>query len=576
MASSLQLSAVGDENNYLNAKPKITFFKKVYMRHTNFSMRTDKLKSGYNEQLSYNSSTHVKIPILRNGDLINNIFLKFKLPEIYSDIGENKGFKYIKNVGTMIIKRARFIIDNQLIEEIDGEFLFIYHHLFNSPEKNILNDRMTGNKKSIYNPVGNVDKEYRGYTDIEFYTKNNKKYINKNFDNKPTISSEHLYIPLSFWFSRNNGLAFPILSLSYHQVFVELELRPIREIILLMKKEIIEINKPQYLDPANNNSDNDVMERFYYQSPSDNVTFSSFLNNLNWNLDLSLEVNYIFLDNEERNILVKNNQKYLIEQVILRKADNISGKKIVQMKLFHPIKELFIAPRRNDVNLRNDWSNFTNLDYLEQDYKSYQTYFLELSEKESQLNNENLIKYLGQFRKLNDNTVKLYTSDNQIKWNSISNDKLIESDYLYTPDDFEKLLDIWNYRESKKIPSINLINHKFYSSNILNNMSISLNNHVMLQEKERKYFEHLQYFQHHKSENLDHIPIYSFSFNPQIFQPTGSCNFSKINLINFNLDIKEPKLYIKSEPYNYDFNFYFINYNLLDFRNGLAGLVFAN
>ena len=107
-------------------------------------------------------------------------------------------------------------------------------------------------------------------------------------------------------------------------------------------------------------------------------------------------------------------------------------------------------------------------------------------------------------------------------------------------------------------------------------MSISLNNHVMLQEKERKYFEHLQYFQHHKSKNLDHIPIYSFSFNPQIFQPTGSCNFSKINLINFNLDIKEPKLYIKSAPYSYDFNFYFINYNLLDFRNGLAGLVFAN
>ena len=349
MASLLQLSAIGDENNYLSAKPKITFFKKVYMRHTNFSTRTDKLKSGYNEQLSYNSSTHIKIPILRNGDLINKIFLKFKLPNIYSEFNENGGFKYIKNIGSMIIKRARFVIDNQLIEEIDGEFLYVYHNLFHSSEKNIMNDRMSGNIDKFNNPIGNIDKDYRGYSKIQYNNKNNKKYINKYFDNKPTITSEYLYVPLSFWFSRNNGLAFPILSLTYHQVFVELELRPIKEIILLFKKEVIEINKPQYENPANNDSDKDTIERFYYQSP-DIINFQSFLNNLNWNLDLSLEVNYIFLDNEERNILVKNNQKYLIEQVILRKADNISGKKIVQMKLFHPIKELFIAPRRNDVN----------------------------------------------------------------------------------------------------------------------------------------------------------------------------------------------------------------------------------
>ena len=36
----LQLSVTGIEDNYLNNNPNINFFKKVYMRYTNFTMST--------------------------------------------------------------------------------------------------------------------------------------------------------------------------------------------------------------------------------------------------------------------------------------------------------------------------------------------------------------------------------------------------------------------------------------------------------------------------------------------------------------------------------------------------------
>ena len=38
-----------------------------------------------------------------------------------------------------------------------------------------------------------------------------------------------LYVPLLFWFCRNPGLALPLIALQYHEVKINLDLRPIEE-----------------------------------------------------------------------------------------------------------------------------------------------------------------------------------------------------------------------------------------------------------------------------------------------------------------------------------------------------------
>ena len=111
--------------------------------------------------------------------------------------------------------------------------------------------------------------------------------------------------------------------MKYHTVYIDLELRPIKELVKTL------------------NIDN-------------------FFNDRIWNINPKLDVNYVFLDNIERNRLVKNNIMYLIEQVQYRDVKNISGKKYIEMQLYHPVKEMLLFARKNNINDDNEWTNFSD------------------------------------------------------------------------------------------------------------------------------------------------------------------------------------------------------------------------
>ena len=61
--------------------------------------------------------------------------------------------------------------------------------------------------------------------------------------------------------------------------------------------------------------------------------------------------------------------------------------------------------------------------------------------------------------------------------------------------------------------------------------------------------------------------MYSFSLKPDEFQPSGSCNFSKLDNVEllFEGDIKN----------NYQINIFAENYNILRIMNGMGGLLYA-
>ena len=41
-----------------------------------------------------------------------------------------------------------------------------------------------------------------------------------------------LYVPLQFWYCRNPGLALPLIALQYHEVKINLEVRPLDEVLV--------------------------------------------------------------------------------------------------------------------------------------------------------------------------------------------------------------------------------------------------------------------------------------------------------------------------------------------------------
>jgi len=90
-------------------------------------------------------------------------------------------------------------------------------------------------------------------------------------------------------------------------------------------------------------------------------------------------------------------------------------------------------------------------------------------------------------------------------------------------------------------------------------------------EKESEYFNYLQPYQHHTGNVIDGLYLYSFSIEPEKFQPSGSCNMSRINNIQFFMTCNTPS----NSSYTYNATFYVINYNFLRISSGLAGVVYS-
>ena len=73
----LQIITSGKQDIYLTINPEVTFFKKVYRRHTNFSMELIEVNSENAAEFD-NISTF----ILKNGDAINRCYLEIQLPNL--------------------------------------------------------------------------------------------------------------------------------------------------------------------------------------------------------------------------------------------------------------------------------------------------------------------------------------------------------------------------------------------------------------------------------------------------------------------------------------------------------------
>ena len=140
---------------------------------------------------------------------------------------------------------------------------------------------------------------------------------------------------------------------------------------------------------------------------------------------------------------------------------------------------------------------------------------------------------------------------------------------------FKELLEIWRYRPYIDIPSIDRLNHSFFTSDIILYMQLKLNNTILVEYKHGNFFSKLQSYLYYKGSSMDDILLYSFTKNPMQFQPSGICNFSYLDKIRFEIQFKQPESFEK-EPYKYNTNIYFVNYNILHIENGMGGLLYAN
>jgi hypothetical protein len=122
------------------------------------------------------------------------------------------------------------------------------------------------------------------------------------------------------------------------------------------------------------------------------------------------------------------------------------------------------------------------------------------------------------------------------------------------------------------------------TNNPVSAAKLQLNGSDRFQERDGYYFNYVQPFQHFSNTPADGINVYSFALKPEDHQPSGTCNFSRID--NATLQVK---LGLDNQAgdnnYTTDYigtnsnsllNIYAVNYNVLRVMSGMAGAAYSN
>jgi len=107
--------------------------------------------------------------------------------------------------------------------------------------------------------------------------------------------------------------------------------------------------------------------------------------------------------------------------------------------------------------------------------------------------------------------------------------------------------------------------------------SLQINGQDRLDARYADYFNKVQPFQHH-SGNVEQsgIYMYSFALRPEEHQPSGTCNFSRIDTATLLIEMAGNQVVNESSDDTWDVRVYALNYNILRIMSGMAGLAYSN
>ena len=330
----------------------------------------------------------------------------------------------------------------------------------------------------------------------------------------PSIPKRKIKVPLNFFFNHESGLALPLIALQYHETSIEVTLRTIADLFT--------INEKLSETPTNGPTIVSINRR---KTTSDII--ANFLSTNEFKLNYYFEATYIFLDTEERKRFAESSHSYLIQEVQTRTISNVSETKRHDMFFYHPVKELIVIGQRTDMKNMNQWNNYTN--WTNEYHSPYSYTYNEY--------------YRGSLDK---------STTNKIFYNK---------NYTTERTDNTKFFDM-----------------KYFRKNIVNELELVFNGNVRQSSRDHLYYNYQHPYNFHKSNPKDGIHVYSFSLNPNEFQPSGACNFSRIDnpQINIDLGLQTGTHEIPDSKYSYDFTLYAVSYNILKIAAGMAGKQFAN
>ena len=366
----MNLVSQGQQNVILNGNPSKTFWKTTYAKYTNFGKQNFRIDYEGTPTLNLTAESTFNFKIKRYADLLMDCYLSFTLPNIWSpilpprEITNSDGsitytdwapyeFKWIDYIGAQMISKITITCGNQKLQEYSGQYILNSTQRDNTGSKLGLFDKMIGNIPELNDPA-NSGSYVNSYP--------NAFYTSSPAGAEPSINGRILYVPLTSWFGLKSQMAFPLVSLQYNELQISITIRPINELFRIRDVADYANNYP-YIAP-NFNQNYMQMYRFLQIPPDEELGPLSYVDTRSiWNPDINLNCTYCFLSNDEATLFAKNEQKYLIRQVYENIFYNVTGQNRVQLDSLGMVASWLFYFRRSDVNLRNEWSNYSNWPY---------------------------------------------------------------------------------------------------------------------------------------------------------------------------------------------------------------------
>ena len=353
------------------------------------------------------------------------------------------------------------------------------------------------------------------------------------------------FVPLQFWFCRNVGLSLPLIALQYHEVKVSLQFRQFNECIQQLAFQggvntagarstgaAYTVTAVPPLQPAQGTGNN-----------------------------TQLWVDYVYLDTQERRLFAQKSHEYLIDQLQRPMGEN--GQQVTgnitsftqqqhRLNFNHPVKELIWTLQLDCCHNSgtgnsggplvphidgNDWFNFSTCPPNPGAAQSFQT-----------------LAGGGPFGP------EFPTAPGGQGTGGVGG--TTQGANMYGP---------------------------------LEQAKIILNGHDRFSSRVGKYFHNVVPYERHTTTPAKFIYNYSFALRPEDHQPSGTCNFSRIDNAQLSATLintgnTAPNYNSSSVPTNpwsgacgqaanansVNLNVWGTNYNVLRIMSGMGGLAYSN
>jgi hypothetical protein len=117
------------------------------------------------------------------------------------------------------------------------------------------------------------------------------------------------------------------------------------------------------------------------------------------------------------------------------------------------------------------------------------------------------------------------------------------------------------------------LNMHCWGENPVVTAKLQLNGQDRFSEREGTYFDLVQPYQHHTRNPDTGINVYSFALRPEEHQPSGTCNFSRIDNATLQLIVSAAAI---GGTQTAKVRVYATNYNVLRVMSGMGGLAYSN